>query len=140
MAPHKRIFGHIPSYPPGSRFESRKHLSECGVHRPTQAGISGSEHTGADSIVLSGGYEDDEDFGDVIIYTGQGGRNPETGKQYRDQSLTRGNMALAKSRIHGLPVRVIRKVEGEYRYDGLFRVVDYWREEGKSRYLGRVYK
>jgi len=29
------------------------------------AGISGSEREGADSIVLSGGYEDDQDFGDL---------------------------------------------------------------------------
>ncbi len=140
MEPRKRIFGHIPDYPPGSWFESRKHLSECGVHRQTQGGISGSANEGADSIVLSGGYEDDEDYGDEIIYTGQGGRNPEAGRQYRDQSLTRGNMALAKSRVRGLPVRVIRKVDGGYRYDGLFRVEDYWREEGKLGYLVWRYK
>jgi len=35
---------------------------------------------GADSIVFSGGYEDDEHRGDEIIYTGHGGRDPNTGQ------------------------------------------------------------
>jgi putative restriction endonuclease len=34
--------------------------------------------------VLSGGYVDDNDEGDVIIYTGQGGRDPATGRQIKD--------------------------------------------------------
>jgi hypothetical protein len=52
---------------------------------------------GADSIVLSGGYEDDEDHGDEIVYTGHGGKDQKTGKQVRDQKLTIGNLALARS-------------------------------------------
>jgi len=36
--------------------------SEAGVHRPHVAGIHGREEEGAYSIVLSGGYEDDEVF------------------------------------------------------------------------------
>jgi putative restriction endonuclease len=32
------------------------------------AGISGAEREGADSIVVSGGYEDDEDCGNTIIW------------------------------------------------------------------------
>jgi SAD/SRA domain len=53
----QRLFGHVPGYPVGSHFASRTELSEAGVHRPTVAGISGGEQEGADSIVLSGGYE-----------------------------------------------------------------------------------
>ena len=34
-------------------------VSEAGVHRPHVAGIHGREDDGAYSIVLSGGYEDD---------------------------------------------------------------------------------
>jgi putative restriction endonuclease len=64
------VFGHIPGYPVGSWFENRAELADAGVHRHRQAGISGSASKGADSIVLSGGYEDDQDFGDLIIYTG----------------------------------------------------------------------
>ncbi len=139
----ERIFGHIPGYPEGTLFESRIDLSLAGIHRPRQAGISGSATEGADSIVLSGGYEDDEDFGDVIVYTGHGGRDPETGQQVSDQLLTRGNASLAHSRMHGLPVRVIRGASHPspysppfgYRYDGLYRVEDHWREQGRSRHI-----
>jgi putative restriction endonuclease len=87
----ERVFGHIPGYTVGSRFGSRAELSEAGLHRPTVAGISGSEREGADSIVLSGGYEDDKDFGDEIAYTGHGGRDQETGRQIANQNLSRGN-------------------------------------------------
>jgi putative restriction endonuclease len=135
-----RIFGHIPGYPEGSRFESRAELSEAGVHRPTMAGISGSEREGADSIGLSGGYEDDEDLGDEIVYTGHGGRDEETGRQVAHQRLTRGNLASAHNSIEGLPVRVIRGANLDslyaprsgYRYAGLYMVEDYWHEEGRS--------
>lgn len=138
-----RIFGHIRGIPPGSQFTSRKKLSESGIHPPTQAGISGSQYEGADSIVLSGGYEDDEDHGDWIIYTGHGGRDSITKEQIADQKLTRQNKALAISCIHGYPVRVIRGYGSEsefapengYRYDGLYRIEDYWREIGKSGYI-----
>jgi putative restriction endonuclease len=54
-----RIFGNMPGVSEGAVFESGAALSQAGVHPPTQAGISGSEEDGADSIILSGGYEDD---------------------------------------------------------------------------------
>ena len=144
----KRTFGHIPGYVEGSHFESRAELSETGMHRPTVAGISGSEREGADSIVLSGGYEDDQDFGDVIVYTGHGGRDQETGKQVADQNLIRGNRALAYSSLNGLPVRVIRGAghpspyspSSGYRYDGLYLVEDYWHETGISGFRIWRYK
>jgi putative restriction endonuclease len=136
----KRIFGDIDGFPVGAFFPSRGELSIAGVHRPPQAGISGSGKEGADSIVLSGGYEDDYDDGDTIIYTGHGGRDQTTGKQTSDQLLERGNLALAYSCLHGLPVRVIRGSTHQsplappagYRYDGLYRVEDYWHTKGKS--------
>ena len=102
-----RIFGHVPGFPVGSHFARRSDPRASGVHRPPQAGISGSAAEGADSIVVSGGYEDDQDDGDVIIYTGQGGNDPATGKQVADQELKRGNLALARSSDSGLPVQVI---------------------------------
>lgn len=90
--------------------------------------------------MISGGYEDDEDHGDNVIYTGHGGNDPGTGKQTKDQHWTRGNLALRRSQTEGLPVRVARghKVDSSfapelgYRYDGLYRVDDSWREEGQS--------
>lgn len=36
---------------------------------------------GAAAIVMSGGYEDDYDIGTEILYTGEGGNDPSTGKQ-----------------------------------------------------------
>jgi putative restriction endonuclease len=135
-----RIFGEIPGYPEESFFETRRELAKAGVHRPTQAGISGSEKEGADSIVLSGGYEDDQDLGTIIIYTGHGGRDTDTQQQIGDQLLSGGNLALAYSCTHGLPIRVIRGARHlspyspptGYRYDGLYRVEEYWRDRGKS--------
>lgn len=60
----ERVFGEITGFPERSTFPSRQALSQASVHRPVQAGISGSQSEGADSIVLSGGYEDDRDEGD----------------------------------------------------------------------------
>lgn len=142
MANSERIFGHIPGIQVGATFENYAAMNAAGIHRQTQAGISGSGKDGADSIIVSGGYEDDQDFGDEIIYTGQGGQNT-SGQHVADQSLTRGNLALAKSQMEGLPVRVIRGVHAKnpnapktgYRYDGLYRVDSYWHDKGKSGYL-----
>lgn len=135
-------FGEIEGYPPGSLFEDRRELAVSGVHRPLQAGICGRESEGAESIVLSGGYEDDTDWGDIILYTGQGGQDQPRGAQVHDQQLTRGNLALAASMRSGLPVRVIRGAHPDvydppssgYRYDGLYRVEGYWAEQGRSGY------
>jgi hypothetical protein len=144
----ERVFGEIPGYPEGTYFESRVELSRAGVHRPLQAGISGSAYEGADSIVVSGGYEDDRDNGFEIIYTGHGGRDPETGEQVADQELTRGNMALVYSMKNMLPVRVVRGAtptppfspKAGYRYDGLYLVEEYCQEKGKSGYIVWRYK
>lgn len=136
----ERIFGHVPGYPEGSLFENRAELSESRVHVPIQAGIAGSQTEGAESIVLSGGYEDDVDHGDTIIYVGQGGRDQTTGRQIHDQPFARGNRALALSKQNGLPVRVIRGSNHDspysppagYSYDGLYTVEKYWHNRGKS--------
>lgn len=137
-----RRFGDIHGQPEGTWYGSRQDAHLAGVHRPLQAGISGAATEGADSIVVSGGYEDDQDFGDTIVYTGHGGNDPTTKKQIADQVLERGNAALALNHRRGLPVRVIRGANGDptfspasgYRYDGLFDVDDYWEETGRSGY------
>jgi putative restriction endonuclease len=135
-----RIFGELPEYPEGTVFEDRVALSKAGVHRPRQAGICGGKAEGAESIVLSGGYEDDFDSGDVIYYTGHGGNVPRTATQYKDQELDRQNMALVVSCENRTPVRVIRGAkhnsrwspESGYVYSGLYRVVRWWEQRGKS--------
>ena len=69
----------------------RIQVSEEGVHRPPVAGIAGRAEEGCQSIVLAGGYEDDEDNGDFFTYTGSGGRdlsgNKRTAGQTSDQKL-----------------------------------------------------
>ena len=135
----KGRFGHIPAVMIGDKFDSYATMHAIGLHNRVQGGISGVAKQGAESIVISGGYEDDQDFGNEIIYTGQGGRN-ESGKHVSDQQLERGNQALVVSEIEGLPLRVIRGAdrnnkfapEAGYRYDGLFRVESHWWETGKS--------
>ena len=66
----------------------------------------------------TGGYDDNVDQGDSFTYTGEGGRdlkgtkaNPKnlrTAAQSKDQTLTRGNLALSLNVKNRKPVRVIR--------------------------------
>ncbi|MCA2227738.1 YDG/SRA domain-containing protein [Nonomuraea aurantiaca] len=126
-----RIFGHIKGQPAGTKYVNRRALHDAGVHAPLQAGISGTGKDGADSIVVSGGYVDDKDYGDTIVYTGHGGRDADTRRQVSDQELSDpGNAGLVRSELEGLPVRVVRGRNPDsphapasgLRYDGLFRV------------------
>ena len=59
----------------GQSWLLRVSCSESGVHRPPVSGIHGKEKDGAYSVVLAGGYEDDEDRGEEFTYTGSGGRD-----------------------------------------------------------------
>jgi len=133
-----RTFGHVPGYPEGSTFDNRKAAHQAGVHRQTQAGITGTPHEGAESIVLNGGYKDDEDHGNTIIYTGHGGQD-DRGNQVSNQSFDDpGNGALVRSALERRLVRVIRGPRGDvhhsptsgFRYDGLYSVERYWMHDG----------
>jgi putative restriction endonuclease len=107
--PQQIIFGEIKGYQEGHWFEDRKVMMLNAFHRNWGAGIDGNGNQGTAAIVLSGGYEDDKDLGDEIIYTGSGGNDPNSGKQVSHQSWdNRGNSGLLKSMNEGLPVRVIR--------------------------------
>ncbi|XP_065904342.1 E3 ubiquitin-protein ligase UHRF1-like [Dysidea avara] len=156
-------FGAIPGVPVGTLWKFRVQVSESGVHRPHVAGIHGRENEGAYSIVLSGGYEDDKDSGKEFTYTGSGGRdlsgNRRTAPQSSDQQLTHMNRALAKNCDapisekgakakdwqKGKPVRVVRNCkekkiskyapEEGNRYDGIYKVVEYWSQKGSSGFL-----
>lgn len=136
-----RIFGEIKGIEVGTEFASRAELAGSGIHKPTQAGISGSTTAGADSIVVSGGYEDDEDYGDYLIYGGQAGFDPNTKLQNEDAELSRGNLALVVSYNRGLPVRVTRGLGSRqhiYRYDGLYLVERWWVDRGKAGF--KIYR
>ncbi|XP_029772311.1 E3 ubiquitin-protein ligase UHRF1 [Suricata suricatta] len=157
-------YGPIPGIPVGTMWRFRVQVSESGVHRPHVAGIHGRSNDGAYSLVLAGGYEDDVDHGNSFTYTGSGGRdlsgNKRTAEQSCDQKLTNTNRALAlncsapindrkgaeaKDWRSGKPVRVVRNVKGRKhskyapaegnRYDGIYKVVRYWPEKGKSGFL-----
>ena len=152
-------FGEIAGFPVGSGWEFRGECCADLVHRATVAGIVGREDEGCYSIVLNGGYADDLDLGSALTYTGSGGRslkgtaanplNLRTGPQTHSQTLVgkegRYNAALYKSYETGKPVRVVRgyKLESEwrplgvdyggkhnYRYDGLYKVVEAWEAPG----------
>ena len=130
------MFGKIDGINIGDIFNSRQELREAGIHAPTMAGIWGAQE-GAYSIVLSGGYEDDIDELDYILYTGQGGQDVPGGIQVADQEFTKGNRGLQLSCQYQLPVRVSRGFQikngptSGYRYDGLYYVSKYERIKGK---------
>uniref|UniRef100_A0A3P9A3B0 E3 ubiquitin-protein ligase UHRF n=1 Tax=Esox lucius TaxID=8010 RepID=A0A3P9A3B0_ESOLU len=152
-------YGPVPGVPVGSIWKFRVQVSESGCHRPHVAGIHGRSNDGAYSLVLAGGYEDDQ-----FTYTGSGGRdlsgNKRTAEQSCDQKLTNMNRALAlncnaavnekdgaeaRDWKAGKPVRVVRSSKGRKhskfspedgnRYDGIYKVVKYWPEKGKSGFL-----
>jgi putative restriction endonuclease len=124
------VFGEVEGVSQGDVFDSYEEMRSAGVHRHVRQGIAGNKKDGADSIVL-GGHYDDDDAGDVIYYTGQGGQVD--GEQVEAQSLKRmRNPALVRSMDSSLPVRVIRSSnsgsnyapDSGYRYDGLYQVID----------------
>ncbi|KAF8548714.1 SRA-YDG [Imleria badia] len=148
MSQESRIYGHIPGVRFGDPFKDRDELMKAGVHGQRQAGIHGDSSTdgGAFSICISGGYKDDKDMGDKIIYVGAGGRD-KSGKQIKDQSFDEpgtGNESLRISSRTRRPVRVIRgghtkqyngyAPASEYRYDGLYFVDSATMRRGKEGY------
>ncbi|XP_019167507.1 PREDICTED: E3 ubiquitin-protein ligase ORTHRUS 2-like isoform X3 [Ipomoea nil] len=130
----------------GETWKFRVECCQWGIHRPPVAGIAGQSKYGAQSVVLSGGYEDDEDHGEWFLYTGSGGRdlsgNKRTNKnQSFDQTFDNLNQALLVSCEKGYPVRVVRSEkekrssyapEKHLRYDGVYRIEKCWRKIGKQ--------
>ncbi|SDW04394.1 putative restriction endonuclease [Arthrobacter sp. cf158] len=125
-------YGEIPECPPGTIFANRREAYDAGVHRTLQAGIAGQAH-GTQSICLSAGYSDDEIQGDLITYTGFGGRNANSGRHVADQKLEKGNLGLVENHNLGRPVRVLVKESvltgdrshEQYIYLGLFTVTSW---------------
>ncbi len=143
------LFGNPDNIKEGTCYPNRAALIEARLHRYTVHGIDGNGTEGVSAIVLSGGYEDDLDYGDEIIYTGHGGNDTGTKKQIEHQSWeSTGNKGLIISKNKNLPVRVIRgfKHNSEfspktgYKYCGLFNVVDSWEKLGKSGFVICLFK
>ncbi|CAJ1978240.1 unnamed protein product [Sphenostylis stenocarpa] len=107
-------------------------------------GIAGQSDRGAQSVVLSGGYVDDEDHGEWFLYTGSGGKdlsgNKRTNKSHSfDQKFEKYNRALQVSCLQGYPVRVVRSHKEKrssyapeigVRYDGIYRIEKCWQIAG----------
>jgi|TARA_B110000503_G_scaffold94752_1_gene142699 putative restriction endonuclease len=134
-------FGEIQDTYIGQLFKNRRGLHEAGIHRPLQSGIWGKGSDGACSIVISGGYVDDVDDLDEILYTGDSGRDPKSGTQISDQELSPGNSGLIKSYLEHLPVRVSRGFQTHlgpvsgYRYDGIYYVTGYEYTTGNDGFM-----
>ncbi|EYU20838.1 hypothetical protein ABFS82_11G017300 [Erythranthe guttata] len=137
-------FGHVPGIEVGDIFFFRMELCLVGLHAPSMAGIdymsvkvTMDEEPLAVSIVSSGGYDDDGNDSDVIIYSGQGGVQRRDGQMF-DQKLERGNLALEKSLHRANDVRVVRGIKdivgnGKiYVYDGVYKIQESWAEKNKS--------
>ncbi|XVE63777.1 hypothetical protein DITRI_Ditri07aG0047100 [Diplodiscus trichospermus] len=132
----------------GDTWEDRLECRQWGAHFPPVKGIAGQKDHGAQSVVLSGGYKDDEDHGEWFLYTGSGGRdlsgNKRTNKdQSFDQEFKSGNESLRLSCLQGYPIRVIRSYKDKHssfapekglRYDGIYRVEKCWRNVGVQGY------
>ncbi|KAM5551206.1 histone-lysine N-methyltransferase, H3 lysine-9 specific SUVH1 [Rosa sericea] len=144
----RRRIGVVPGVEIGDIFFFRMEMCVVGLHAPSMAGIDYMTLKGdlekdpiALSIVSSGGYEDETDSSDVLIYSGQGGNTNNKDKQVAvsDQKLERGNLALERSLQRGNEVRVIRGLKDDttlnskvYVYDGLYKIQESWTERGKS--------
>tara|TARA_B100000959_G_C14831403_1_gene562056 strand:+ start:162 stop:1022 length:861 start_codon:yes stop_codon:yes gene_type:complete len=133
-----RKFGEIKGYPEGTVFNSRAEIKAAALHNRTVHGISRIKNVGCDCIVLNGGYKDDEDNGDVIIYTGEGGKKEGKKDHTSHQIFKQGNLDLSLNKDSREPIRVIRgwkfkeseySPKSGYRYDGLYYLEDFWPDE-----------
>ncbi|PRP77170.1 hypothetical protein PROFUN_14511 [Planoprotostelium fungivorum] len=145
----------------GLWLSSREELSSSGLHTPVVSGIHGLAGEGVWSILLTAGLPGDTDEGDILIYTGreqisQTG-NIEfskcnqslvfncTGKYQDCTSCLPYKLcnSCKKNWRKGKPVRVCRSFkckkyskyapEQGIRYDGLYKVEDYWLEQDSNR-------
>ncbi|CAM6128145.1 unnamed protein product [Calypogeia fissa] len=140
--------GSTPGVEVGDYFCTRAELFVVGLHRQAQGGIDwieffredGNTTTKAVSIVVSEVYEDNQDNGETLFYTGAGGNDlRRSKKQCENQKLKRGTEALYNSKILQNSVRVIRRHKDKrsvsglfYSYDGLYKVEEKMKVKGKS--------
>ncbi|GAU44705.1 hypothetical protein TSUD_24680 [Trifolium subterraneum] len=138
---NKRIIGTIPGVCIGDIFVHRTELAIVGLHGQQEADIdylpssmSSKGEPIATSVIVSGGYENDDDQGAFIIYSGHGGEDKNS-RQVFHQKLEGGNLAMERSMHYGIEVRVIHSVQYEgtssvfhkvYFYDGLYKIVKSW--------------
>ncbi len=139
------VFGHN-GLTVGQWFPFRICALNAGAHGATQAGIAGSEKTGAFSVVVSseslscmtsinsiltqclGDYDDlDKDDGDILLYSGS---NSALNEDPANPVMTHATKAMQRSYHDHRPIRVLRTAGGKWRncpakgirYDGLYRI------------------
>ncbi|KAL3132357.1 hypothetical protein ABBQ32_008933 [Trebouxia sp. C0010 RCD-2024] len=103
----------------GESWKDRLDCRQWGAHFPHVAGIAGQSNVGAQSVVLSGGYEDDRDEGEWFLYTGSGGRDLSGNKRTNKEKRS----AYAPTE------------EEPVRYDGIYRIARCWRKAGMQKFL-----
>lgn len=59
-------------------------MAKAGVHTPTAATIHGRESDGVFSLMVSGGYDEDQDFGEEFLYA-------ISGERYQRQKCIQGS-------------------------------------------------
>eukprot|EP00249_Psilotum_nudum_P020820 c27858_g3_i1 orf=705-2471(+) len=143
---NRKVVGLVPGIEVGDQFYFRMEICCVGLHGPIQGGIeylttkeSEWNTPVAISIISAGGY-DARDDGEVLVYTGQGGKSStDKHKAIEDQKLERGNLAMEGSMKFNIPVRVIRGIKDSaspsgkvYTFDGLYKVAKCWSEKGKD--------
>ena len=119
-------FGAIPGIRPETFFTAKKHAN-CFTSMSEMRGITCPKMWGptlqqpATSIVMAGGYDDDDDrAGNAaeVWYTGQGGQD-ETGMQTSSQTCFGDNMGLLMNWKLKIPIRVFRKHEKDKKLGAL---------------------
>jgi [histone H3]-lysine9 N-dimethyltransferase len=147
-----KTIGPVPGVEIEDIFFFRIEMCIVGLHAPAMAGIDyiSAKHvrnndTLAVSIISSGGYENDDNDIDILVYTGQGGNSRH--KEKHDQKLERGNLALMNSMKRKNLIRVVRSAQDPflnlgkiYIYDGLYRVEDSWMDKAKNGFSVFKYK
>ncbi len=135
--PSQALFGESLGFEDGAKFKTREELQNAGLHRNLISSISWENLDGANAVIVPSGFGDDIDDGDLILYTGEGGRARGAPKQTYGQNLDQGNRALVASCDQMIPIRVIRESNGHprfspsegFRYDGMYLVEEYFAEK-----------
>ena len=136
------VYIYVPRVFVGDDFEFRTKKYVVGLHRQMQGAIAWVEDLGekvACSVVILGGYRDDDDYGETIKYTCQGGNDYKCNKRLlEDQKLKKGNKAVINSYRRGIHVRLIKGHDVDtgwnkiYYYDGLYKVGGFSLEVGQD--------
>jgi hypothetical protein len=103
-----------------------------GIHTSILSGIDAEKGQSCFCVCTAGKYDDKEEErtseDGILQYTGMGGLDKRE-IQFSDQEETPQDASLIQSCATGDPIRVLRRIGNkgslEYRYEGLYRCIDY---------------